>query len=140
MRPDESDQLRGAVHVLSDLISPLVHDPYAHDVLTSTIANLGMLAESLDTVAPFLVWDIEQATKVLELAGVHLTASDVPAFDVSALRQRHRDVRLRLEESIDIVRSHAEANIAAGAYFRERAARFPFAGHHRGGSLARAPR
>lgn len=140
MRPDPSDQLAGAAHVLADLIAPLVADAYALDVLNGVIANLRMLAESLDAVAPFLLWDIDQASGVLGLAGIAVPHRDVHPFDMAALRDRHREVRGLLESSIDAVRADSDADRAATEYFRERSVRFPLVNTYRGGSLARPPR
>ena len=137
MRPDGSEQLTGAAHVLEGVVAPIVDDEYARDVLDGTIANLRMLAGALDAVPHFLLWDIERTIEVLDLAGISVPECEIAPFDLPALRARHVEVRGLLESSIDVVRSHEAANTAVVAHFRERAGRYPFVSTYRGGSLAR---
>ena len=137
MRPEGSEQISGAAHVLEGLVAPLVDDAYARDVLDGTIANLRMLAGALDAVPLFLLWDIDRTIEVLGLAGVDVPERDVAPFDLPALRARHVEVRGLLESSIELIRSNEAANTAVIAHFRERAGRYPFVSTYRGGSLAR---
>ncbi len=140
MRPTASEQLSGLAGVLATSVAPSVDDAYVRDILDGTVATLEMLADVLDDVGPFLLWDIEQSQAVLAMVDVHLEEVDVPPFDLPALRARHDEVRAVLERSVDRIRSDAAADAAMVAHIRERSARYPFVGRHRGGSLARSPR
>ena len=140
MRPDASEQLTGAAHVLDDVLAPLIDDAYALDVLHGTIANLRMLAGALDAIPGFLLWDIAGTEQVLALAEIEVPAAELEPFDLVGLRERHVQVRGLLEASIDRVRASDASNRAAIDHFRERAGRFPLVSTYRGGSLARPPR
>lgn len=140
MRPTATEQLNGLADILASIVVPEVDGVYPLDILNGSIANIQMLADALDAVGPFLLWDIEQSRAVLAMIGADVADAEVPAFDLPALRARHAEVRGALEAAVDAIRADAAADAAMAAYIRERSGRFPFVARYRGGSLARTAR
>lgn len=140
MRPTATEQLHGLAEILSTIVVPEVDAVYPLDILNGSISNLQMLADALDAVGPFLLWDINQSRSILAMIGVDVADAEVPAFDLPALRARHSDVRGALEVAVDAIRADVAADAAMVAYIRERSSRFPFVARFRGGSLARTAR
>lgn len=140
MRPTASEQIAGLADVLETIVVPEVDGSYPLDIANGSVANLRMLADALDAVGPFLLWDIEQTRSVLALIGSDPVDVEIPAFDMAALRARHVEVRTALETAADAIRADAAADAAMAAYIRERSSRFPFVARYRGGSLARTAR
>ena len=140
MRPTASEQIAGLSDILLSIVVPEVDGAYPLDIANGTVANLRMLADALDAVGPFLLWDIEQARSVLALVGSDLDEVEIPAFDMPALRARHVEVRTALEGAADAIRVDPAADAAMAAYIRERSTRYPFVARYRGGSLARTAR
>ena len=140
MRPTASEQLAGLADILATIVVPEVDGDYPLDIANGTIANIQMLADALDEVGPFLLWDIERSRAVLALVGADVADVEVPAFDLPALRARHVEVRGALESAVDLVRADPTANAAMVDYIRARAGRYPFVARYRGGSLARTAR
>lgn len=140
MRPTASEQIAGLVDVLQSIVVPEIDDGYSLDITAGSLATLQMLAEALDAVGPFLLWDIERSREVLAMVGVEVDDVEIPAFDMPALRARHAEVRAVLESAADAVRADAAADAAMAAYIRERSTRSPFVARYRGGSLARPAR
>jgi len=140
MRPTVSEQLVGLRQVLADVVSPLVTDAYAADVLAGALDVLDVLAEGWADVPGFLRWDSAATVDVLRLAGVDAPSAPADPLDLGALQAHHREVRGLLEETAPTVLAHEEARAAAVQLFRERAERYPLATRPRGGFAAHAAR
>lgn len=140
MRPTAAEQMAGLADVLGLVVVPEIDAAYPRDILEGTIATMQMLAEALDAVGPFLLWDIERSRAILSMVGIDVDEVEVPPFDMPTLRARHDEVRAALESAVDAIRADSDADAAMVAYMRERSTRYPFVTRFRGGSLARTSR
>lgn len=140
MRPTAAEQIAGLADVIGLVVGPEIGGAYPLDILNGSISNLQMLADALDAVGPFLLWDIEQSHSILAMVGADVGEIEITPFDLPALRARHVEVRAALEAAIDRIRAEPAADTAMVAYIRERSTRYPFMARYRGGSLARTTR
>jgi len=140
MRPSVEEQLAGIRSILTDVVVPLVEDPYAADVLAGALAALEVLAEAGPDVVPFLRWDIAESLSVLAMVGVDAPPGPTGPLDLGALADHHEEVRALLEASVPTIRGDVDADRAFGELMRQRCARYPFVARYRGGTGAHAAR
>ena len=140
MRPTPREQLVGIRSILAEVVSPLVRDPYAADVLAGALATLDLLAAAEPEVVPFLRWDITESLAVLALVGVEAPPAPADPLDLEALAAHHDAVRASLESSVPLIRAHPGADRVFVALMIERADRYPFAARPQGTASAHAAR
>src|SRR5262245_27589342 len=112
MRPSVSEQLDGIRQVLSDVIAPLVDDPYQADVLGGALDLLGMLAQRWVDVPAFLAWDARATGDVLRLVGQRVPAAPDDPLDLAALSAHHRHARGLLEAAMPAILADDDARAA----------------------------
>lgn len=138
MRPTISEQLDGLRRILAETVAPEITAPYPAEILGSVIASLGALGEAVYTVPAYLRWDVDATTALLERARPFLDpalAAEVAAgpqfdpLDLKALEDRQAQLHGLLVRAMPAVLNEpALADMKADmvAFFRERAARYPF--------------
>lgn len=137
MKPSVTDQLHQTTRALREVVLPHVRDPEARRVAESSIAGLELLERSWVHVLPFLAWDNQRLTELLnergldpdthagtaDGAGTSTDAADVDPLDVEANDRRNDELRRRLEEYLSTRAGDVDLEILD--YLDQRARRYP---------------
>lgn len=140
MRPTISEQLRQTARLLEDVVAPDLTSEYSARVLRGLVKNLRMLETSWDQVVPFLQWDNEETSKLLD-ASTHIVPAALAArlaarpselpdpLDACAVQKHNYTIRGLLSEAIseiDPASDHdSSVRNAITTHLKKRTSRYP---------------
>jgi hypothetical protein len=137
VRPTLAEQLRGLNHVLQNVVAPDVQSDYVRETLLGVVRAMDMLTRQAASVGPFLAWDNEQTTVLLQsiatrvpLAGQLDGDTPISTGDLAALDAENERLRGLLSAAIPVLagdRKCDDLHRAVVAHLRERIARYPYA-------------